>query len=239
MGYNNPPVPWGEIERRLSDRHTSSLRRSGAPRTGRAAAGRDRSRSYAELHCHSAFSFLDGSSMPEDLVEEAARLGLEALALTDHHGLYGVVRFAQAARTAGMPSVFGAEVTIGSTAARQGPPDPDGRHLVILARDPTGYAQLSTLLSKAQMAGEKGRPRLGFADIAGAASGRARGHWAVLTGCRKGTVPSALVGAGRPLPTGSCGPWWRLSASTTPSWSCGITATLSTRAATTPWSTWP
>ena len=53
---------------------------------------------YAELHAHSAFSFLDGASQPEDLVYEAARLGLRALALTDHDGLYGVVRFAQAAR---------------------------------------------------------------------------------------------------------------------------------------------
>jgi error-prone DNA polymerase len=194
MGYNNPPVPWGELERRLSDRsHPPS---PDAPRMGRPAPANGPARSYAELHCHSAFSFLDGASMPEDLAEEAARLGLEALALTDHHGLYGVVRFAEAARTLGLPSVFGAEVTIGSVAVRQGPSDPDGRHLLILARDPTGYAQLATLLSKAQMAGEKGRPQLSFADIAEAASGRARGHWAVLTGCRKGTVPSVLMESG-------------------------------------------
>ena len=49
---------------------------------------------YAELHCHSTFSFLDGASHPEELAEEAARLGLEALAITDHDGFYGVVRFA-------------------------------------------------------------------------------------------------------------------------------------------------
>ena len=53
---------------------------------------------YAELHCHSNFSFLDGVSHPEQLAEEAARLELEALAVTDHDGLYGVVRFAEAAR---------------------------------------------------------------------------------------------------------------------------------------------
>ncbi len=52
---------------------------------------------YAELHAHSGFSFLDGSSDPEELVAEADRLGLQALALTDHHGFYGVVRFAEAA----------------------------------------------------------------------------------------------------------------------------------------------
>jgi len=53
---------------------------------------------YAELHCHSNFSFLDGASYPEELVAEAARLELGALALTDHDGLYGVVRFAEAAK---------------------------------------------------------------------------------------------------------------------------------------------
>ncbi len=69
---------------------------------------------YAELHCHSNFSFLDGASHPEELVEEAARLGLAALALTDHDGFYGVVRFAEAARDVGLPTVFGAELTLGS-----------------------------------------------------------------------------------------------------------------------------
>ena len=49
---------------------------------------------YAELHCHTNFSFLDGASHPEELVAEAARLGLAALAVTDHDGFYGIVRFA-------------------------------------------------------------------------------------------------------------------------------------------------
>ena len=212
MGFNNPDVPWSEIERRLSDRPANRARRSEHPGDGgdspawsahrvpyapppdlRAAAG---AVPYAELHCHSSFSFLDGASSPEALVEEAVRLGLGALALTDHGGLYGVVRLAEAARELGLPTVFGAEVTLGATTTRSGPPDPDGRHLVLLARDPEGYACLSSLLSSAQMAGEKGRPRLSFAALAEAASGRARGHWAVLTGCRKGTVPAALVAEG-------------------------------------------
>jgi error-prone DNA polymerase len=238
VGFNNPDVPWSEVERRLSDRgrkgqvtaqqwwHNDPMaprrrsrthpgdggdapawsqrreeyeppddltgRPASRPSTRRGAAGTGTT-AYAELHCHSAFSFLDGASTPEELAEEAARLGIEALALTDHHGFYGVVRFAEAARGLGLPTVFGAEVTIGALEARPGPPDPDGRHLLILARGPTGYARLSTLLSKAQMAGEKGRPRLSFADVAEAASGRARGHWAVLTACRKGTVPAALA----------------------------------------------
>jgi PHP domain len=68
---------------------------------------------YVELHCHTNFSFLDGASHPEELVEEAYRLGLSGLAVTDHDGLYGVVRFADAARELGLPTVFGAELSLG------------------------------------------------------------------------------------------------------------------------------
>src|SRR5271154_5961564 len=108
---------------------------------------------YAELHAHSGFSFLDGSSDPEELVAEADRLGLDALALTDHHGFYGVVRFAEAARVCGLPTVFGTEVTLAPAGARTGEPDPTGTHLLVLARDPTGYARLSTVLADARRGG--------------------------------------------------------------------------------------
>jgi error-prone DNA polymerase len=74
---------------------------------------------YAELHAHSAYSFLDGASQPEELVEEAVRLGLEAIALTDHDGFYGTVRFAEAAKEWGMPTVFGAELSLGSPPAKK------------------------------------------------------------------------------------------------------------------------
>ncbi len=94
-------------------------------------------RGYAELHCHTNFSFLDGASHPEELADEAARLGLAALAVTDHDGLYGVVRFALAARATGLPTVFGAELTLD---APRTPPngyaDPPGEHLVVLADGP-------------------------------------------------------------------------------------------------------
>ena len=103
---------------------------------------------YAELHCHSNFSFLDGASHPEELAEEAVRLGLEALALTDHNGFYGIVRFAEAARAVGLPTVFGAELTLDRTSAggtaddlsRPGPADPVGEHLLILALVALGLA---------------------------------------------------------------------------------------------------
>ena len=148
---------------------------------------------YAELHCHSNFSFLDGASHPEELVEEAARLGLEALALTDHDGAYGVVRFAEAAREVRLPTVFGAELTLDLERAPVGEADPGGRHLVVLARDPEGWARLCRTVSRAHMAGgEKGLPRTDLATLAGEAGGR----WVVLTGCRKGPVPQALVQSG-------------------------------------------
>jgi error-prone DNA polymerase len=148
---------------------------------------------YAELHAHSGFSFLDGASDPEELVAEAHRLGLDALALTDHHGFYGVVRFAEAARAVGLPTVFGTEVTLAPASPRTGEPDPTGAHLLVLARDPVGYARLSTVLADAHLAGgEKGKPVFTLDALARAAGG----HWVVLSGCRKGAVPAALMDAG-------------------------------------------
>jgi error-prone DNA polymerase len=157
---------------------------------------------YAELHCHTNFSFLDGASHPEELAEEAARLGLAGLAITDHDGFYGVVRFALTAREVGLPTVFGAEVTLGITKPANGEPDPEGDHLVVLAEGPVGYARLARAISEAQMAGEKGAPRTtvdALARAAGAAvhldpiPSATNRSWFVLTGCRKGTVPAALV----------------------------------------------
>ncbi|HZE03268.1 MAG TPA: PHP domain-containing protein, partial [Pseudonocardiaceae bacterium] len=144
---------------------------------------------YAELHCHSNFSFLDGASHPEELVEEAARLGLDAIAITDHDGMYGVVRFAEAARELGIKTVFGAELSLGLTAPQNGIPDPEGEHLLVLARDPEGYRRLSRVISDAQIAGkEKGKPVYDLNEVAAAAGG----HWVVLTGCRKAAVRAAL-----------------------------------------------
>jgi error-prone DNA polymerase len=149
---------------------------------------------YAELHCHTNFSFLDGASHPEELVDEAARLGLAGLAVTDHDGFYGIVRFAEAARASGLPTVFGAELTLD---APRKPPngvaDPPGEHLVVLAEGPKGYAALARAVSQAQLRGEKGAPSASLDALADIHDG---GHWVVLTGCRKGAVPAALARAG-------------------------------------------
>ncbi len=147
---------------------------------------------YGELHAHSGFSFLDGASDPEELAAEAARLELSALALTDHHGLYGVVRFAEAARALGLATVFGAELTVNGDDDRVGVPDPSGEHLVVLARDADGYRALSTILAEGHLRrGEKGAPRFTLDELAAASS-----HWVVLTGCRKGPLARALYSDG-------------------------------------------
>jgi len=147
---------------------------------------------YAELHAHSAYSFLDGASTPEELVEEAARLDLRAIALTDHNGLYGVVRFAEAAKELDMSTVFGAELSLGS-GERTEAPDPPGPHLLVLARGPEGYRRLSRQLAAGHLAGgKKGKLRFDFDALADAADG----HWHILTGCRKGHVRDALITGG-------------------------------------------
>ncbi|GGN03973.1 error-prone DNA polymerase [Actinoplanes campanulatus] len=149
---------------------------------------------YAELHCHTNFSFLDGASHPEELAEEAARLGLTGLAVTDHDGFYGVVRFSQAARELSLPTIFGAELSLGLTRPQNGEADPEGTHLPALAHGHEGYARLARVISEAQLrGGEKGRPDYG--DLERVAE-TLRDHVLVLTGCRKGTVPSALATGG-------------------------------------------
>ncbi|MCA1820399.1 MAG: error-prone DNA polymerase [Pseudonocardiaceae bacterium] len=212
MSWNNPPVRWADLERALSGRTRPGHRDGEHPGDGGDSPAWTRHRDrykpppllspaqsrdlqnqpripYAELHCHSNFSFLDGASHPEELVEEAARLGLDAVAITDHDGMYGVVRFAEAARELGVRTVFGAELSLHLTAAQSGVPDPEGEHLLVLARDPEGYRRLSRVISDAQIAGkEKGRPAYDLDAVAAAAGG----HWVVLTGCRKAAVRRAL-----------------------------------------------
>jgi error-prone DNA polymerase len=149
---------------------------------------------FAELHTHSTYSFLDGASQPEELVEEAHRLGLEAIALTDHDGMYGVVRFAEAARELGVRTVFGAELSLGLSAPQNGTADPEGEHLLVLARDPAGYRAISRAITAAAMdpEAEKGRP---VHDLERTAA-TLRGQVTVLTGCRKGHVRRALDAGG-------------------------------------------
>ena len=232
MGFNNPDVPWPELERRLvragagqarqghrrwgtgvpdaphvvdplavdgdgGDSPAWSRKRPRVRATAAGAAARpDTVDPYAELHCHTNFSFLDGASHPEELAEEAARLGLTALAVTDHDGFYGVVRFSEAARELGLPTIFGAELSLGLPGPQNGEPDP-----------------LGPAPARCWPAGPRATPGWPRAIAAGPARGRGEGpadlrpgggrrrscadHVLVLTGCRKGTVPRGAAHRGR------------------------------------------
>jgi error-prone DNA polymerase len=98
---------------------------------------------YVELHAHSGYSFLDGASQPEELAARAAELGYEALALTDHDGVYGSLEFAQAAKVFGVRPITGAEVTLAAT------PGEPGRHVTLLVESQRGYSNLCRLLTAA------------------------------------------------------------------------------------------
>jgi error-prone DNA polymerase len=93
---------------------------------------------YVELHAHSAYSFLDGASQPEEVAARAAELGYEALALTDHDGVYGSLEFAHAAKHLGVRPITGAEVTLA-----------DESHVTLLVENARGYANLCRLLTGA------------------------------------------------------------------------------------------
>ncbi|BBH66927.1 error-prone DNA polymerase [Actinoplanes sp. OR16] len=210
MGFHNPEMPWSQLERALSgggpavvdplavdgdggDSPAWSRKRQPYRKAPGLIRAESRTR-YAELHCHTNFSFLDGASHPEELAEEAARLGLTGLAVTDHDGFYGVVRFSQAARELSLPTIFGAELSLGLTRSQNGEADPEGAHLLALAHGHEGYARLARVISQAQLrGGEKGKPDYGsLEEIAEVL----KDHVLVLTGCRKGTVPRALAAEG-------------------------------------------
>jgi error-prone DNA polymerase len=108
---------------------------------------------YVELHCHSAYSFLDGASQPEELVVRAAELGYGALALTDHDGVYGSLEFAQAAKALDVRPITGAEVTLEG-----------GSHVTLLVESAAGYANLCRLLTEMH-AGDRLNPTLGIASL--------------------------------------------------------------------------
>ncbi len=93
---------------------------------------------YVELHAHSAFSFLDGASLPDELAAAAAELGYEAMALTDHNGVSGSMEFAQAAAPLGVRAIHGAELDL-----------VDGRHVTVLVESERGWRNLCHILTRA------------------------------------------------------------------------------------------
>jgi error-prone DNA polymerase len=121
--------------------------------------------SYIELHCHSAFSFLDGASLPDELVPAALKLGYDALALTDHNSVSGSMEFAVSAGALGLRPIHGAEVDLD-----------DGRHLTLLVKDSLGWSNLCRLLTRAHAhtrakPGPPSDPYVSLADIVEHAEG--------------------------------------------------------------------
>jgi error-prone DNA polymerase len=140
------------------------------------------------LHVHSNFSFLDGASPPDRLLRRARDLGMSALALTDHHGLYGVVRFIHAARAHGIKPIIGAELSLRKEEADGSIANP---HLVLLAKDRRGYANLCRIITRAQL-DYQDDPQIALSDLAPHADGLI-----ALSGCRRGEIPSYLLAGDR------------------------------------------
>lgn len=204
MDWHNPPKSWLEYEKKL--REASSAAESFLPETFDETPSKTTENSlssrllsenkirrdlipYAELHMHSSFSFLDGVSSPEKLANTAKNLGLTAAAITDHNGLYGAARFAEAANSIRLPTIFGAELTLGSKHSRTDVKDPAGEHLLLLARGKEGYHSLSRVLTKAHLASmEKGTLQCDLNTLAD----EGENQWMVLTGCRKSPVRAPL-----------------------------------------------
>lgn len=132
---------------------------------------------FVHLHVHSPFSFLDGAGCIERLVQAAAACGMPALALTDHGGVSGAVRFTRACNAAGIKPLLGAEVT-----------EEGGYHLVLLADGPEGYANLCRLLTRAHLDHPRGTPRVTQAVLAACSE-----HLYALSGCRRGRVPALIL----------------------------------------------
>ena len=150
---------------------------------------------YAELHAHSAYSFLDGANEPDELASAAVELGLEALALTDHDGVPGIVKHAQAGRAHGLPTIHGTELTLA-----------DGSHLPVLARNPVGYRRLVSAISQHNLdAGHRQEPAHDPTALASALRSdptdqteAASGSCLVLTGTANGPLRRALGDPRRP-----------------------------------------
>jgi error-prone DNA polymerase len=127
---------------------------------------------YAELHCHSYYSFHDGASSLEELLVRARDLGYRALAVTDHDNLCGAMCFAQLAKSLEMPGIIGAEITLEG-----------GFHLTLLVKDGEGYKNLCRLITAAQNSGQRNDPALSPTLLAGHAAGLI-----ALSGCPQGEL---------------------------------------------------
>ncbi|MQA30611.1 MAG: DNA polymerase III subunit alpha [Luteitalea sp.] len=127
--------------------------------------------SYIELHVASAFSFLQGASLPEAIVERAAELGYSSIALLDRDGVYGAPRFHKAALRAGLRPIIGAELTISVTGGVGGAGPRLPFVLPVLCESAAGYRNLCQLITRMKMRAPKGEGALSFEDLDGRTDG--------------------------------------------------------------------
>ena len=121
--------------------------------------------SYIPLWCKSNFSFIEGASHPDELVEQAHALGMPALALTDRDGVHGVVRAYVKARALGLHLIVGAEMTVGAGAPAH------ASTCVLLAMNRTGYANLCRLITAVRLRRPKGESRVTWPEVCAHAEG--------------------------------------------------------------------
>jgi error-prone DNA polymerase len=131
---------------------------------------------YAELHCHSYYSFHDGASSLEELLTRAKESGYGALAVTDHDNLCGVMRFAHLAHSVEMPGIIGVELTLRG-----------GYHLTLLVENSEGYRNLCRLITAAQNSGERNKPELPPRLLAQHSTGLI-----CLSGCNRGELAQLI-----------------------------------------------
>ena len=145
---------------------------------------------FAHLHCHSEYSLLDGLSRVTDLVKRAQELNQPAIALTDHGAMYGVMSFYRAAKSAGIKPIIGMETYIASRKMGDRDPvlDKERFHLLLLAENQTGYANLLELATMSQLDGYYYKPRVDHDVLAQFGSGLISS-----TGCLAAKVPQALL----------------------------------------------
>ncbi len=147
-------------------------------------------REMVHLHVHTAFSLLDGSARVDELVKRAKSMGQSSIAITDHGNMYGVIDFYKAAKSAGVKPIIGCEVYVATRTRfdRQPKLDDSQYHLVLLAKDETGYQSLIKLVSKAFLEGFYYRPRVDFELLAQHHDGLI-----ALSACLGGQIPSLLM----------------------------------------------
>lgn len=132
---------------------------------------------FVHLHVHSPFSFLDGASDIEELLEAAGSLNMPAMAVTDHNNLCAAVAFNRLAPSRGIKPITGAEITL-----------ENNHHLVLLTKNKTGYKNLCRILTESHLSNPRLQPRTSFTTLERYSSGLI-----ALSGCRRGEIPHFIL----------------------------------------------